>query len=185
MIIKKIILALVLTVFLKPCLCGLNKTSLHYLKKVSFSGNETVLNITQGTEDLNALIAGCYIPKGKLIGINPDKKKVAQATKTYKAVENFHLICMDALLFDFDHAIDIVLAPFPHLWVHDLDIINLVIKNVTRSLKRNGCFYIWSKVADNQANQLVQALIATQEYNNVTYTLSKSKKSFRIMAQKI
>lgn len=160
------------------------QTSLYYLDKINLTQNKNVLNIGYGQEDLNAYIARNYVSKGFIIGIDPDEKKIKRATQDYSGIENLHMIHMDALCFDFNKELDMIICPFSEEWTHDINTIAMIITNVTQSLKTKGEFYLWLDDSNDNCSLIVAALIDSNNYSQVTYKQNSKKKTYAIKATK-
>lgn len=164
--------------------CEQYSTSLKYLSKIKFRGTEKVLNIGYEQEDLNAYIARNCIPNGLMIGIDPDEKRIKKATRDYSGIQNLHMIHMDALCFDFNGSIDIIMCPFSQEWTYDTNTIVMIVTNVARSLKFKGKFYLWLDASNDNCSLITAALVQSNNYSEVTYRQSSNKKVYAIKAIK-
>ena len=116
--------------------------ALKIIDRISFRGDERVLDIGCGTGNITKVLAE-KVKHGDVIGIDSSEKMIQQALADYQTIENLDFQMANAGSFEFEKKFDLIVSFFALHWVKDHA---KVIENVKRSLKDGGkiCFLMIS-----------------------------------------
>ena len=112
------------------------EASQELLSKISFQGNESILDVGCGDGKITAMLSS-YIPQGQATGIDSSPEMVLFANKNFKdsGHKNFKFKLLDATKIRFDKEFDMVFSCFALHWITNF---NLFMEKVRKALKNNG-----------------------------------------------
>ena len=108
--------------------------ALRILKRISFQGNERVLDIGCGDGKITKKIAE-LVPEGEVIGIDPSREMINEALADYSHISNLNFLQERAENFNFEKKFNLITSFFTLHWVRDH---GMVLKNVKLVLKKGG-----------------------------------------------
>jgi len=108
--------------------------ALRILKRISFNGDERVLDIGSGDGKITKKIAE-MVPGGEVIGIDPSREMINEALADYSHIPNLNFLQEGAESFNFEKKFDLITSFFVLHWVKNH---GMVLKNVKSALKKGG-----------------------------------------------
>ncbi|XP_078348294.1 demethylmenaquinone methyltransferase-like [Oculina patagonica] len=98
---------------------------------------DTILDLGCGTGELSAYMAELVGPKGKVVGVDPDKERLQLARQSYGEIKNLSFVEGSSLQFPGigSESYDIIFSNYVIQWIPDKEV---AFQNMYRSLKTDG-----------------------------------------------
>jgi len=129
------------------------KRALNVLEKITFDGNENVLDLGCGNGKITKIIAD-HVPGGEVVGIDISESMINQANQDFAKVPNLKFYQKSAENFNFEKKFNYVTSFNALHWVEDH---NMILQNAKHSLINDG--KIVFLMASGKRNQFVDEIL--------------------------
>ena len=130
------------------------------LNKISFSGNERVLDVGCGDGVITSGLLK-FVPNGKVVGVDPSRQMIELAKKINQKTSKLSFFCTSAEHLKFKEKFDIIFSFSCFHWIKDK---LMALSNISRHLKSKKDIYILTYLYSDSFVEPIRNIIKSKHY---------------------